>query len=153
MSGARKKLKSIAVEINTLLSKYIEIHDALFKFSWRKIIPLPFIFRPIDFDHLHGCAGQILSQLETCNQQVNSLAEELTQKENRFAGFLSEYCMTLIETVSLLEGILHQLQLKSEHSKGYSLAEHNKQCALYEKAVDKYMTMGDQLNELYQEIT
>lgn len=153
MSELKKELKLIAVEVNELLGRYIEINDAIFKFSWRKIIPLPFIFKPIDFGHLHSEAKQILSQLETCNQQINSLLEDLTQKESRFAHFLSKYCMTLIETVSLLKGIIHQLCLKSEGSEKYSLTEHNKQCNLYKNAVDKYRTMGSQLNELYQEIT
>lgn len=152
MSELKKELKLIAVELNELLSRYIEINDAIFKFSWRKIIPLPFIFKPIDFGHLHSRAEQILSQLESCNQQISSLIEDLTQEESRFADFLSEYCMVLIETVSLLKGIIHQLRLKSEGSEKYTLTEHNKQCDLYKNAVDKYRTMGSKLNELYQEI-
>ena len=74
-------LRQIAVEINGLLSRYVEVHDAIFQFSWRKIIPLPFIFRPIDFGHLNGRTEQILSQLEVCNQQISSMAEDLTQRE------------------------------------------------------------------------
>lgn len=152
MSGSTTEVKSVVVEINALLSKYIEIHDAIFKFSWRKIIPLPFLFKPIDFAQLHSSAEQILSQLETCNQQVRSLTEDITQKENRLAHFLCEYCMALMETVSLLKGIIHQLQLKSEASRRYSLTEHKRQCGLYKNAVDRYSTMGSQLNQLYQEI-
>ncbi|HCO93729.1 MAG TPA: hypothetical protein DIU00_07240 [Phycisphaerales bacterium] len=151
MSG-KNELKSIAIEVNMLLSKYIDINDASLKFSWRKIIPLPFIFQPIIFSQLCTSARQILSQLENCNQNISNLPEGLTQEEICFADFLSGYCVALIETVSLLAGILEQLRLKSEHSKGYSLAEHNKRFALYKEAVDRYMSMGDQLNELYQEI-
>ena len=152
MSELKRKLKLIAVEVNELLSRYIEINDDIFKFSWRKIIPLPFIFKPIDFVHLHSRTKQILSQLETCSQQINSLIEDLVQEESHFAHFLSEYCMALIETVSLLKEIIYHLRLKSEGSEKYSLTEHNKQCNLYKNAVDKYRTMGNQLNELYQEI-
>jgi len=101
---------------------------------------------------LQSCAEQILSQLETCNQQIDNLIESLTQKERDFAHFLSGYCMTLIETVSLLRGILHQLHLKSQGSGKYSLAEYNSQFDLYKTAVDKYTTMGTQLNELYKGI-
>ena len=152
MSESKEELKLIAVGVNEILSRYIEIHDAVFKFSLRKIIPFPFIFKPIDFGHLQSGAEQILSQLEKCNQQINSLIESLTQKERDFAHFLSEYCVTLIETVSLLRGILHQLHLKSQGSGKYILTEYNRQCDLYKNAVDKYSAMGNRLNELYRGI-
>lgn len=152
MSDLKNELKSIAVQVNELLSRYVMIHDAIFKFSWRKIIPLPFIFKAIDFNNLHSQAKQILSELETCNQRIDSLIEDATQKESRFAHFLSEYCMALIETVSLLKEILYQLHLKGESSNKYSLSEYNKQCDLYKNAVNNYTSMGSQLNELYQEL-
>ena len=148
----KDELRLIAVEINGLLGRYIEIHDAIFKSSWRKIIPLPFIFKPIDFGRLQDITEKIQSQLETCKQQISELIEGLTQREKDFVDFLSQYCTTLIETVSLLRGILHQLHLKSQGSGKYSLTEYNKQCDLYKNAVDKYSAMGDQLNELYCKI-
>ncbi|MDO8885653.1 hypothetical protein [Candidatus Oleimmundimicrobium sp.] len=151
MSDLKNELRLIAVEVNELLSRYIEIHNAVFKFSWRKIIPLPFVFKSINFNDLHSRAKQILSELEACNQQINSLIEDTTQKESRFAHFLSEYCGALIKTVSLLKEILHQLHLKSENSSKYNLSKYNKQCDLYNEAVNKYSSMGGRLNELYSE--
>jgi len=151
MSAVRNELKSIAIEVNDILSRYIEIHDDVFKFSWRKIIPLPFVFKSIDFNDVHTQVKQILSELETCNEQINGLIENIAQKESRFAHFLSEYCIALIETVSLLKEILYQLYLKSQNSNEYSLSEYNKHCDLYKKAVDKYSSMGNRLNELYAE--
>jgi hypothetical protein len=152
MPDKAEELKSIAVEINRLLSRYIEINDAIFKLSWRKIIPLPFVFKPIGFAHLHNCTRDILSQLEVCNQRSCTLAEDLTENESLVANFLSEYCTALTETISLLKGIIHQLSLKGEGSEEYSLIEHHRQCDLYKNAVDKYTAMGDRLNELCQRI-
>jgi hypothetical protein len=151
--GQEEELKLIAVQVDGLLSRYIEINDAIFKFSWRKIIPLPFVFKPIDFGQLHYLAGEILSQLFVCDQQLRMLREDLTENEGLFADCLSEYCSTLIETVSLLKGITYQLNLKSERPEEYSLTEYQLQSRLYHDAVDKYTAMGDQLDELYQGIT
>lgn len=151
MSGVKNELKSIAIKVNDLLSRYIGIHDVVFKFSWRKIIPLPFIFKTTDFNSLHIQAKQIFSELETCHEQIDDLIEKTAHKESRFAHFLSEYCISLIETVSLLKKILYQLYLKSQDSKEYGLGEYNKQCNLYKKAVNKYSNMGGRLNELYAE--
>ena len=152
MSKIKNELKSIAVELNNFLGSYIRIHDAVFRFSWRKSIPLPFIFKVIDFNDLYSQAAQILSELETRNQQINNVIKDTTPKQKRFAHFLSDYCTALIETVSLLKEILHQLYLKSQRSNKYSLNEHKKQCGLYQNAVDKHVSIGSQLNELYREL-
>lgn len=151
MPNSRNELKAIAIGINDLLKGYVEIHNAVFRFSWRRMIPLPFIFEAIDFDDLRSRAKHILSELETCNQRIDSLIGETAQKESRFAHFLSEYCMALIETVCLLKKILYQLCLRSENSNEYRLSEYNSQCNLYKEAVNKYTTMGGRLNELYSE--
>lgn len=147
----RNDLRLIAVEVNNLLARYIKIHDAVFKFSWRKIIPLPLIFKAIDFSNLHRQAERIVSELETCSERIDRLIGATTEKESRFAHCLSEYCMALTETVSLLKDILHQLYLKSENSNQYSFSEYSKQCELYKRAVDEYSRVGSALNELLSE--
>jgi hypothetical protein len=37
------------IRINAVLHEYIAIHDAIFKFAWRKAIPIPGLFKPTDF--------------------------------------------------------------------------------------------------------
>ena len=151
MRNARNELKSIAIEVNSLLSRYVVIHDAVFKFSLRKAIPLPFIFKAIDFGDLHSQTEQIIAELETYNQETEVIMQKATQDERRFVLSLSEYCMALIKTVSLLKDILYQLYLKSENLTGYRLSEYNKQCDSYKKAVSEYHSLGGRLNELYSE--
>jgi hypothetical protein len=145
-----KELNLIVVRINALLTQYIEIHDVAFKFSLRKIIPLPFIFKAIDFDSLCYQPEKIKTELNTCNQQICYLIENGLNK-NRFTYFLSEYCQALVVAVSLLRGILHQLYLKSQHSCEYTWGKYDEQIKLYDKAMNKYTTMGNDLNRLYAE--
>ncbi len=151
MQDLKGELKSIALEVNGLLSSYTKIHDGVFKFSWRKIIPLPFFFKKIDFKGLHTQATHIIHGLEICNNRITSGLNEITTKDKRLAYFLSEYCMALIYAVSLLKDILYQLHLKSENLYEHNLIEHKKLCNLYNKAVDKYYNMSSRLNELYSE--
>lgn len=146
------KLKEIALKINKLLSEYIIIHDEVFKFSWRKVIPLPFIFKAIDFRDLHKRAGEIISDLRQCNNDISEILNEVPDKENRFAQFLSKYCLVLINTVSILKEILHQLYLKSENSGDYSPSKHNNLSKEYDEAVKKYYAMGNRLNKLHTEL-
>lgn len=152
MSNLKDELKSIALRVNELLNEYIEIHNVVFDSPWWKSIPLPFIFKAIDFNNLNGGAKRILFELRTCDQQINGLVENAIQREKMFAQVLSKYCRELIETVSLLEGITHQLYLKSEGMGKYSFREYNKQCALYKNAVNNYISVGGQLNSLYSEL-
>ena len=151
MQDLKEDMKIIVAEINVLLNRYIEIHNDVFKFSLRKIIPLPFVFKTIDFNELHNKAKQILAELEVSNKRINSLIKYVHQKESLFAHFLAEYCAALIETVSLLKRILYQLYLKSENSNEYNLSEHNKMLKSYEETVNKYSAIGTRLNKLYQE--
>jgi hypothetical protein len=144
----KKELNLIAVRINALLTQYIEVHDVVFKFSLRKIIPLPFIFKATDFSSLHCRAEQIIIELNTCDQQICNFIENGLSGE-RFAHFLLKYCQALVNAVSLLRVILHQLYLKSQHLCEYTWKEYDKQVKLYDKAVSVYTTMGDELNILY----
>ena len=34
---------------NAILDEYVAIHDAIFKFSWRKALPIPGLFKATDF--------------------------------------------------------------------------------------------------------
>jgi len=149
--NTKNEHNAIALRINNLLSEYIIIHDEVFKFSWRKIIPLPFIFKVINFHDLHEKADEILNNLEKCNDDISRILSEVSDKESRFAHFLSEYCLALTNTVSLLKEMLYQLYLKSKNSGDYSLSKHNSLSKEYDKAVKKYYSMGNRLNELYTE--
>lgn len=149
--NTKNELDEIALKINNLLSEYIIIHDEVFKFSWRKIIPLPFIFKAINFHDLHEKADKVLNNLEQCNDDLSRILSEVSDKESRFAHFLSEYCLVLTNTVSLLKEMLYQLYLKSENSGDYNLSKHNSLSKEYDEAVRKYYSMGNRLNELYTE--
>ena len=37
------------IRANAILREYVAIHDAIFKFSWRKAIPIPGLFKATDF--------------------------------------------------------------------------------------------------------
>jgi len=150
MLNSNTQLRLIALKISNLLKKYVAIHNIVFKFSWRRIIYLPFIFEAIDFNNLCNQVKQILSELETYNQQINRLIENTTQKENLFARSLLKYCIALMETISLLKELLYQLYLKSKKLNKYNLNKYNKQYNLYKDSIGKYIGIGEQLSELYQ---
>ena len=124
----------------------------IFKFSWRKIIPLPFIFKPIDCTGLNRLLRELLSELKDYTQELSSLLEVTNEQESQFANVLLTYCEALIQTISLLEEITHLLALKSKGSNKYNLKEHNEKCELYNSSVSRYVSIGGQMNDLYQRL-
>jgi len=151
MSDFKNELILIALEVNGLLKRYIDIRNTVFKFSWRSIIPLSFIFKPIDFASWGNKATQILTELETCQQQIDTILQDATQEEMRFGRQLSDYCMALIQTLSLLRKILHHLFLKSHNLEEYKKSEYHKHMDAYDQSIKNYAVKGDLLNEAYSE--
>lgn len=62
-----QQITSLAYQVNDILSRYVVIHDAIFKSSIRKILPIPGLFKAIDYgshyhelDDLHSDLADIL---------------------------------------------------------------------------------------------
>lgn len=150
MPDQMSELKLIAIRTDRLLRRYIEIHDAVYKFSWRKIVPLPFIYKPIDFSSLNSQLKEILLELQEDVQAISHLLEVTQGQESHFGNVLLEYGEALIQAISFLEEITYLLTLKSNGSRDYSYTEHNEKCELYANAVSRYVSIGNELNDLYQ---
>ncbi len=141
----KNKTVTLCFEINSLLDKYIEVHNGLHNTSWRNIIPIPFIFKRIDFNGLRNRANLITEKLKDSLLEINDLIKKIEDNEN-FIVLLKTYCIALLKTVSLLEKILNNLYLKGKKSKKYSLKEHLELSEEYDKSVAHYLFIGDELN-------
>ena len=51
------------IRANAILREYVAIHDAIFKFSWRKTLPIPGIFKATDFGAHFRDLGRLASEL------------------------------------------------------------------------------------------
>src|SRR5437867_946404 len=103
MNFIKTELLQIASDVNRILMSYVAIHDAMFKFNWRHIIPLPFIFKAIDYPVLQSQAVAVLTQLRNCESNLKDLGHRadtlnMSEQETHFLHFLSEYVLALIET-------------------------------------------------------
>lgn len=152
MDELKNNLQTISIKVNDLLTRYITIHDAIFKFSFRKIIPLPFIFKKIDFQSHHRETESILEQLNDCRGIIDKMVSSYSGSEREYLEVLSEYVIALVDTVNLLKIILEELYEKSQNSKQYNYKQYKKDLVLYERAVQKYMNLGQKLNALYQKV-
>ncbi|WP_405114920.1 hypothetical protein MHH28_11345 [Paenibacillus sp. FSL K6-1217] len=141
-------LISIAKNLNHSLTNYTNIHDEIFKKSIRKTMPIPFLFKAINFQELGFKLQDIHNDLSRFKTQVNDIRESGSEDKNKCTIFI-EYVSKLMYAVQLLQGITRNLLLKSEGDNSYKLNDHTELVERYQKAVEEYYSLGDKMNSLF----
>ena len=154
METKKEQIVEISWVVNDLLSQYVAIHDDVFKTSIRHIIPIPGIFKAIDFGAHLQKAENIIPELKNCDNKINALADNFEGQEREYLYLLSRYANALIETVSRLKIVLGALYAKSQSfvNSNYDWSNYKNDLADYEKSVQGYLAIGGCLNELFPKI-
>jgi len=137
-----------------LLSQYVAIHDDIFKTSIRHIIPIPGIFKAIDFGAHLGKIENIIPELENCDSKIKLVVENLSGQEREYLDLLSQYVGALIETVNRLKIVVSALYAKSQSfvNSNYDWKNYKSDLAKYEQSVQDYLVIGGRLNELFEKV-
>lgn len=139
---------SLAVQVNEVLTKYILIHDDIFKFSIRKLIPIPGIFKKIDYKS-HCMNLEILSEeLNMIENEIKKIQSNNSDKtKDLLISTLCKYAASLNQTMKKLYSISHSLYKKTE-GETYSASDYQQEMAIYNQYVEKYRNIGLELNSL-----
>ncbi len=150
----KEQIIELSWNTNDLLSQYVAIHDDIFKTSIRHAIPIPGIFKVIDFGAHLGKVENIIPELENCDSKIKSLAENVSDQEREYLDLLSQYVGALIETVSCLKVVVGALYAKSQSftNSNYDWKNYKSDLAKYEQSVKDYMVIGGRLNELFEKV-
>jgi hypothetical protein len=137
MSG----LPSEIYQVNSILDRYIVIHDAIFKFSLRKAIPIPGVFKPIDYwQHL-----RVLDALVSELQEIVESTTNITTVPNVF----QQYIGALQGTMQFLRDMCRRLYEKSHGDlRSYTQGQYKSDVTKYEMLVKNYRELGTKLNEV-----
>lgn len=131
------------IRINAILHEYVAIHDAIFKFAWRKTIPIPGLFKPTDFGAHVKDLRRLASKLTTISSALKADSETLKETH--------EYAVALLESVQALQNICGRFYEKSQgHVSKYSMAEYNADLKIYEGLVNRCQDFGIALNRQLQ---
>ena len=127
------------IQAHAILGEYVAIHDAIFKFSWRKALPIPGLFKAIDYgDHFRDL-GRLASKLASISLTLKA--------ESGSLEVFHQYTAALLEAVQALREICGRLYEKSQGDLSkYSMAEYNANVKTYEGLVNKYQALGVTLN-------
>ena len=127
------------IRANAILHKYVAIHDAIFKFSWRKALPIPGLFKPTDFGAYFKSLGRLVSDLTAISSALKADSESLEGS--------NQYVAALLEAVQALREICGQFYEKSQGNlTKYPMAEYNANLKTYEGLVNKCQELGIALN-------
>ena len=125
--------------VNRILGEYVAIHDAIFKFSWRKALPIPGLFKPTDF----GAHFKDLSRLAS---KLATLSSALQAEPGSLEGS-HQYAAALLEAIQALREICGRFYEKSQSNLSkYPMAEYNADLKTYEGLVNRCQELGVALN-------
>ena len=150
----KEQIVGLSWYVNDLLSQYVAIHDDVFKTSIRHAIPIPGIFKAIDFGAHLAKVENIIPELENCDNKIKSFAENVSEQEREYLDLLSKYVGALIETVSRLKVVVGGLYAKSQSfaNSNYDWKNYKNDLAKYEQSVQDYTAIGGHLNELFKKV-
>jgi len=133
------KLSSEMYQMHEILDGYIAIHDKIFKFSLRKAIPIPGLFKPIDYGQHFRELGSLVSALEQVVNSVSNGAE--------VPSVFQQYAMSLMKTMQFLRDMCKQLHDKSQGDlQSYTMLQYKSDVVMYERLVEEYRSLGSALN-------
>ena len=149
-----EELRNIANRVNKLLTTYIDINDEIFKPSIRKIIPIPGIFKKINYHFNYSKLSDIETDLRTELNDLNTLVHVFKEFtiEFKFIGIFLKYCEALLDTIYSLKTICFKMREKIDGNSKYPYTEYDGDVEEYSKLVKRYVSMGSTVNQYYQEI-
>ncbi len=128
------------IRTNAILSKYAAIHDAIFKFSWRKTLPIPGLFKSTDF-------GSHFRDLDRLASKLAAISASLKAEPGVLEGS-QQYTEALLETIRALRDICRRFYEQSQGDLGkYPMAEYHADLKTYEVLMNKCQELGAVLNQ------
>jgi hypothetical protein len=144
----------LAYQVNDILSRYIAVHDAIFKFSIRKLLPIPGLFKAIDYgSHYHELCNLHSELTETLATIAELRASGLASfSTGPFLDVLAEYAFALSDAIGKLRDICDNLYRKSQGATDYSMSAYKRDVAAYDISVQRYIALGGRLNSLFAQL-
>ena len=128
------------IRVNAILGEYVAIHDAIFKFSWRKTLPIPGLFKATDF-------GAHFKDLDRLASKLAAISAALKTESESFEGS-HQYTTALLEAIQALREICRRFYEKSHGDLSkYPMAEYNANLKSYEDLMNKCQELGVALNQ------
>ncbi len=150
MSTHLPQYQAITLNIQELQKNSLLIHDAVFKFSFKKIFPLSILYGKQNFERYTSVLQKIISELTIQKKFLKS--DETKGQPVSLRGYyikLYDYLQLLERSIKILSKVCKNLMLQNTDSSKFSIKEHNNLVKKYGESVRDYAALGRQLNESF----
>ena len=133
------------IRTNAILGEYVTIHDAIFKFSWRKALSsIPRLFKATDF-------GVHVRELDRLASNLAEISTALKADPEALEGS-HQYTAALFEAIQALRDICKRFAEKSQGDLSkYPMSEYNADLKSYEDLVKTCQELGIALNQRFRD--
>jgi hypothetical protein len=130
---------------NAILGEYVAIHDAIFKFSWRKALSsIPRLFKATDF-------GAHVKDLDRLASNLTETSAALKAEPGPVEGS-HQYTAALLEAIQALREICRRFDEQSQGGLStYPMSEYNADLKSYEDLVKTCQELGIALNQRFRD--
>ncbi|HPI97561.1 MAG TPA: hypothetical protein PLV56_02365 [Synergistales bacterium] len=142
----------VAKQVNHLVKEYVSIEEDIFKPSMGKILPIPGIFRPVNYTGHSERLEKMLLELEKSKKDIRSLKPANDSIEGEFLITLRAYINAFSVALSELSIICGKLQLRSQ-GRAYTGKEYKSDATGLRKLEMVYFDIGKKLNTLFAELS
>ena len=133
------------IRTNAILGEYVTIHDAIFKFSWRRALSsIPGLFKATDFGAHVRELDRLASSLEEISTALKASPEALEGSH--------QYTAAVFEAIQALRDICKRFDEKSQGDLSkYPMSEYNADLKNYEDLVKTCQELGIALNQRFRD--
>lgn len=136
-------------DVNDLLTRYIAIHDDIFRASWRRFIPIPGLFQKINYQQHFIDITNVEITLSAMKVEAAGLYENVSGAGKDCVAALNNYIASLLNSLSVLIKIIEGLKDKSKHKK-YNWNEYGLHVHSYEQLREKHAALGVEVNQKWE---
>jgi hypothetical protein len=146
---------SVAMELERRADSLIELRESLFKFSWKRLIPLPGLFEPIDYDNLLSQSKNLADSILASKKRVESLLDEakvekMYKTDIYFLESCRNFCNDSYKENIAIYRILEKLKEKVKNRKAYTKKQYNVDFNSYEQLLVRAGSSYDEMASAYQ---
>ncbi|MEO5863972.1 MAG: hypothetical protein ABIQ79_02895 [Nitrospiraceae bacterium] len=130
---------------NAILGEYVAIHDAIFKFSWRKALSsIPRLFKATDF-------GAHVKDLDRLASNLTETSAALKAEPGAVEGS-HQYTAAVLEAIHALQEICRRFDEQSQGGLStYPMSKYNADLKSYEDLVKTCQELGIALNQRFRD--
>lgn len=145
------QVEELAVWVNDLLSRFLEIQREITGLPWWRHLPIPGLFRAIDFAARERSLIGLLTEFEDVRRRSSELrgGGTASNRDTTFLDSLDAYSSALHQAVESLTGIVSRLYLKSRGDRSYRWANYKIDHAKFVVLEKNYVSLGVRLNRLF----